>query len=199
MNSQSENESLNQQPQTQTKSVPTVDRLKSVSRTTLSTLGETPYQPIVYAIPKEDWKQFCDQLREAVTFQPTLYEKIAAIGTREETTEDWNDLMQGLYDWSEDLAKTLNDVGLVIQTESQEAADSVISTQRRIYDLLVDEMKWDGESREKFLSGLDSRETARLDAYTAEMKKSRKYLLLGAIGTICSSGILSLILSLVLR
>ncbi len=47
-------------------------------------LDEVPYQPIIYAVPKE-WVESGKTLLEiAVQFQPTLYEKITLLATQTE-------------------------------------------------------------------------------------------------------------------
>ena len=50
----------------------------------MAALEEVPYQPIVYAVPKE-WVESGKMLLEnAVQFQPTLYEKITLLATQKE-------------------------------------------------------------------------------------------------------------------
>lgn len=44
----------------------------------------TPYQPIVYAVPKEWIENGMKLLEQAVEFQPTLYRLISLLSTREE-------------------------------------------------------------------------------------------------------------------
>ena len=81
MNSEYENKLQN------TPTVSPMDKLKAASRTAVKTIEETPYQPIVYAIPKEDWNAFREWTKQAVTFQPTLYQQIAELTTRQEAKE----------------------------------------------------------------------------------------------------------------
>lgn len=47
-------------------------------------IRETPYQPIVYAVPKEWIENWMKLLEKAVEFQPTLYRLISLLATREE-------------------------------------------------------------------------------------------------------------------
>ncbi len=90
MNSEYENKLQN------TPAVSSMDKLKAASRTAVKTIEETPYQPIVYAIPKEDWNAFREWTKQAVAFQPTLYQQIAALTTKKEseayTDEIWNEI-----------------------------------------------------------------------------------------------------------
>lgn len=47
-------------------------------------IQETPYQPIVYAVPKAWLESWMKLLEQAVEFQPTLYQKISLLATRQE-------------------------------------------------------------------------------------------------------------------
>lgn len=47
-------------------------------------IKETPYQPIVYAVPKEWIENWMKLLEQAVEFQPTLYRLISLLATRQE-------------------------------------------------------------------------------------------------------------------
>lgn len=47
-------------------------------------IRKTPYQPIVYAVPKEWIENWMKLLEQAVEFQPTLYRLISLLATRQE-------------------------------------------------------------------------------------------------------------------
>lgn len=47
-------------------------------------IQETPYQPIVYAVPKAWLESWMKLLEQAVEFQPTLYQMISLLTTRQE-------------------------------------------------------------------------------------------------------------------
>ena len=49
----------------------------------MAVLEEVPYQPIVYAVPKEWVESGKTLLENAVQFQPTLYGKISMLATQE--------------------------------------------------------------------------------------------------------------------
>ena len=66
----------------------------------MQTMTEMPYQPIVYAIPKEHFKALLDFMKATTDFQPEMYEKLAALESRVLTKEDWNVLMEALNGWS---------------------------------------------------------------------------------------------------
>ena len=50
----------------------------------MKTIELTPYQPIVYAIPKDQREAELQLLQRAASFQPELYQKIALLATRDE-------------------------------------------------------------------------------------------------------------------
>ena len=50
----------------------------------MASLEEVPYQPIVYAVPKEWVESGKTLLENAVQFQPTLYEKMSPLATQKD-------------------------------------------------------------------------------------------------------------------
>ena len=50
----------------------------------MAALEEVPYQPIVYAVPKEWVESGKTLLENAVQFQPTLYSKISTLATQKD-------------------------------------------------------------------------------------------------------------------
>lgn len=62
----------------------------------MAALGEVPYQPIVYAVPKEWVESGKTLLENAVQFQPTLYSKISTLATQKEMQEQWVQLKADL-------------------------------------------------------------------------------------------------------
>ena len=61
-----------------------IEDLVRMNGEAMAALEEVPYQPIVYAVPKE-WVESGKSLLEiAVQFQPTLYKKITPLATQAE-------------------------------------------------------------------------------------------------------------------
>ena len=100
MNSEYENRLQN----TSTTVTP-MDKLKAASKTAVRTIEETPYQPIVYAIPKEDWNAFREWTKQAVTFQPTLYQQIAKLTTKEEAQAYTDEMWNKIQNWSREFTE----------------------------------------------------------------------------------------------
>ena len=86
-----------------------LSKLKAASKTALQTITETPYQPIVYAIPKEDWNAFQQYLKEAITFQPTLHEQISALMTKAEMEDTLETTTSALSKWSKQFSDEVID------------------------------------------------------------------------------------------
>ena len=114
MNSEYENKLQN------TPAVSPMDKLKAASRTAVRTIEETPYQLIVYAIPKEDWNAFREWTKQAVAFQPTLYQQIAALTTKKEseayTDEIWNEIRNWAEEVTGNVQKTSESIVPRVQT-----------------------------------------------------------------------------------
>ena len=134
MNSEYENKLQN------TPAVSPMDKLKAASRTAVKTIEETPYQPIVYAIPKEDWNAFREWTKQAVTFQPTLYQQIAELTTKKEseayTDEIWNEIRNWAEDVTGNVQKTAESIVPRVQTllnQNQGAARTGWEDARAVY------------------------------------------------------------------
>ena len=62
----------------------------------MAALEEVPYQPIVYAVPKEWVESGKTLLENAVQFQPTLYSQLSTLATQKEMQEQWVQLKADL-------------------------------------------------------------------------------------------------------
>ena len=76
----------------------------------MAILDEVPYQPFVYAVPKE-WVESGKMLLEnAVQFQPTLYEKIALLATQKDLRDVESEVKAELKVVKRELAEKLTDM-----------------------------------------------------------------------------------------
>ena len=76
----------------------------------MAVLGEVPYQPIVYAVPKEWVESGKTLLENAVQFQPTLYSQISTLATQKELREQETNLKAELIVVKRELAEKLTDL-----------------------------------------------------------------------------------------
>lgn len=125
-------------------------------------MDEAPYQPIIYAVPKE-WVESGKQMLElAVQFQPTLYGKISILATQE---------------------------GLQHQ-EVQLKADLEVA-KREMRNSIEALKKQDGKLKEEFFSKLSTQHTTAVkeirDEYSRQKKENLRFLLI----TVASSAVLS--------
>ena len=129
-------------------------------------LNEVPYQPIVYAVPKdwmENWKTL---LENAVRFQPTLYRQITPLATKEE---------------QENLRVKMR-------------ADVEVA-KREVEKSLKELKEQDGKKKETFYSDLSKTFAAEVktlqDEYGKQQKKNLQYMAL----TVGASAVLSALVS----
>lgn len=153
MNSRDENRSSNEM---------SLEDLVQMNGDAMAVLDEVPYQPILYAVPKE-WVESGKQMLEpAVRFQPTLYGKISMLATQE---------------------------GLQHQ-EVQLKADLEVA-KREMLKSLEDLKKQDGSLKEKFSSTLSAHCSAALKEIQDECGRQKKENLRFMLITVASSAVLS--------
>ena len=76
----------------------------------MANLDEVPYQPIVYAVPKEWVESGKTLLENAVQFQPTLYSQISTLATQKEMQEQRVQLKADLEVAKREILKEFEDL-----------------------------------------------------------------------------------------
>lgn len=76
----------------------------------MAALEEVPYQPIVYAVPKEWVESGKTLLENAVQFQPTLYSKISTLATQKELQDQQVQLKADLEVAKREILKEFEDL-----------------------------------------------------------------------------------------
>lgn len=132
----------------------------------MAVLDEVPYQPIVYAVPKE-WVESGKQMLElAVAFQPTLYGKISMLATQKELRELQSEMKADLKVVKRDLIEKFGDLE-----------------------------KQDGNLKESFSSALSAQHFAAVkeiqDEYSKQQKENLRILLITAASSAVLSGLVS--------
>ena len=128
----------------------------------MAVLDEVPYQPILYAVPKEWVESGMKLLELALQFQPTLYKKITPLATQE---------------------------GLQHQ-EVQLKADLEVA-KREMLNSIKDLKKQDGKMKEEFFSKLSAQHSAAVKEIQAEYSRQKKENLRFLLITAASSAVLS--------
>ena len=143
-----------------------IEDLVKMNGDAMAVLDEVPYQPILYAVPK-DWVESGKQMLElAVTFQPTLYGKISMLATQKELREHQSEMKADLKVVKRDLMEKFEEL-----------------------------KKQDGSLREKFFSELSAQHSAALkeiqDEYNRQQKENLRFMLITAASSAVLSGLVS--------
>lgn len=182
MNSEYENKLQN------TPAVSPMDKLKAASKTAVRTIEETSYQPIVYAIPKEDWNAFREWTKQAVTFQPTLYQQIAELTTRQEAKDYTDEIWNEIRNWAQKVTGNV-----------QKTAESIVPRVQTLLNQNKELLEQDGRMREQFISGLDLKETNRIKEFTNLLSNMKRWIITAIASTVGGSAILSTVICLLMR
>ena len=165
-----------------------LQKLKQTTAETMQTVRETPYQPMVYAIPKEDWKAFLDYMQATSAFQPTLYGKFRELEQTMLTREDWNVLMHALNDWA-------NIVGREVSDAADETADrmqNILSENREL-------LSQDGKTREAFFSDLRREVYGQIGEMEDLLTKMKKWILWTLLANVGLTSLLSGVICLLMK
>ena len=132
----------------------------------MAVLDEVPYQPIIYAVPKEWMESGMRLLEQAVQFQPTLYGKISMLATQEGLQHQEVQLKADLEVMKREMLKSLGDL-----------------------------KKQDGSLKEKFSSALSAQHSAALkdiqDEYSRQKKENLRFILIAVASSAVLSGLVS--------
>lgn len=182
MNSEYENKLQN------APAVSPMDKLKAASKTAVRTIEETPYQPIVYALPKEDWNAFREWTKQAVTFQPTLYQQIAELTTRQEAKDYTDEMWNEIRNWAEDVTGNV-----------QKTAESIVPRVQTLLNQNKELLEQDGKMREKFISDLVWKEKTRIEEFTNLLSNMKRWIITMMVSTAIGSAALSAVICLLMR
>ena len=143
-----------------------IEDLVRMNGEAMAVLDEVPYQPIVYAVPKEWLERWMQLLGNAVQFQPTLYRKLSMLATQEELQKQ----------------------------EVNLKADMEVAKREMLKEIGAWK-KQDGSLKEEFFSRLSTKHLEMLGAirqeYSREKKESIRLMLLGIASSAVLSGLVS--------
>lgn len=128
-----------------------IEDLVKMNGEAMTVMDEVPYQPIIYAVPKEWLESWRLLLEQAVQFQPTLYGMITPLVTQER-----------------------------LQKQETELKVELRITKQEILKRLTEMERQDGSSREKFFSELSKLHSDSLretrEEYGRQEQKTKRYL-----------------------
>jgi len=108
-------------------------------------LDEVPYQPIVYAVPKE-WVESGKALLEiAVQFQPTLYSKISTLATQKDLRDVESEVKVELKVVKRELAEKLTD----LKEQVGSLKESISTSMSKEHTTAVNAIKEEYETQQK--------------------------------------------------
>ena len=165
-----------------------LSKLKQNTAQAMQTVMETPYQPIVYAIPKEDFKALLEFMRATKEFQPELFEKFGELEAQVLTQEQWDTMWNRIEKWSTNLSENV-----------KTSANSIVP---RVQDLLRENkeiLSQDGKTREQFFSRLNTETDNRMETLSDMISEMKKWIMGLIVGTGLASALLSTVICLLMR
>ena len=165
-----------------------LSKLKQNTAQAMQTVTETPYQPIVYAIPKEDFKALLEFMRATKEFQPELFEKFGELEAQVLTQEQWDTMWNRIEKWSTNLSENV-----------KTSANSIVP---RVQDLLRENkeiLSQDGKTREQFFSRLNTETDNRMEGFSDMISEMKKWIMGLIAGTGLASALLSVVICLLMR
>ena len=143
-----------------------IEDLVKMNGEAMTVLDEVPYQPILYAVPKDWVESGMNLLKNAVQFQPTLYKKITPLATQKE-----------------------------VQNQQIQMKVDLGMAKEEVLNSIKDLKKQDGSLKEKFFSELSAQHSAAVkavqDEYSRQKKESLRFLLITAASSAVLSGLVS--------
>ena len=110
----------------------------------MAVLDEVPYQPIVYAVPKEWVESGKTLLENAVQFQPTLYSQISTLATQKDLRDVESEVKAELKVAKRKLAEKLTDM----KEQVGSLKESISTSMSKEYATAVDAIKEEYESQQ---------------------------------------------------
>ena len=122
-----------------------LEELLRINGEAMAALDEVPYQPIVYAVPKEWVESGKTLLENAVQFQPTLYKKITPLATQAEMQKQEVQLKADLEVAKREILKELED----LKKQDGKLKESISSTLSDEFSNEVEAIKKEYEEQQK--------------------------------------------------
>ena len=110
----------------------------------MAVLDEVPYQPIVYAVPKEWVESGKTLLENAVQFQPTLYSKISTLATQKDLRDVESEVKAELKVVKRELAEKIKD----LKEQAGSAKESISTSMSEEHTTALNAIKEEYESQQ---------------------------------------------------
>ena len=157
---------MNLKNESRSSSEMSLEDLVKMNGEAMAVLDEVPYQPILYAIPKEWMESGKNLLQQAVQFQPALYKKITPLATQKE-----------------------------VQNQQIQMKVDLGMAKEEVLNSIKDLKKQDGKLKEEFFSKLSVQHSAAVKEiqteYGRQKKENLRFLLITAASSAVLSGLVS--------
>ena len=110
----------------------------------MAALEEVPYQPIVYAVPKEWVESGKTLLENVVQFQPTLYSKISTLATQKDLRDVESEVKAELKVVKRELVEKLTD----LKEQAGSLKESISTSMSKEHTTAVNAIKEEYESQQ---------------------------------------------------
>lgn len=117
----------------------------------MAALEEVPYQPIVYAVPKEWVESGKTLLENAVQFQPTLYEKIALLATQKDLRDVESEVKAESKVVKRELAEKLTDLKEQVGSLKESISTSMSEEHTNAVNAIQEEYESQQEKRNRLM------------------------------------------------
>ena len=111
----------------------------------MAALEEVPYQPIVYAVPKEWVESGKTLLENAVQFQPTLYSQISTLATQKEMQDQRVQLKADLEVAKREILKEFEE----LKKQAGRLKESISTSMSEEHTTAVNAIKEEYETQQK--------------------------------------------------
>ena len=123
-----------------------------------------------------------------MTFQPTLYQQITALTTKEESQAYTDEIWSEIRNWAEEVTGNV-----------QKTAESIVPRVQTLLNQNKELLEQDGRMREQFISELGSKETNRIKEFKDLLTGMKRWIITAIASTIGGSTILSTVICLLMR
>ncbi len=117
----------------------------------MTALGEVPYQPIVYAVPKEWVESGKTLLENAVQFQPTLYSQISNLATQKEMQEQRVQLKADLEVAKREILKEFEELKKQVGSLKESISTSMSEEQTNAVNAIKEEYETQQTKRNRLM------------------------------------------------
>ena len=128
-----------------------IEDLVRMNGEAMADMDEVPYQPIIYAVPKE-WVESGKALLEiAVQFQPTLYSQISNLATQKDLRDVESEVKAELKVVKRELAEKLTDLKEQVGSLKESISTSMSEEQTNAVNAIKEEYETQQTKRNRLM------------------------------------------------